>query len=103
MKDKELLLEAIDHYALLSPTYRRVLKILVQITIDNIAIISIKELTRLVGASRISVYHALDLLEKEKFIEKLNIKGSKIGNFAIKPKKLQEIINHYSIKKNIIL
>ena len=103
MENKELLLEAIDHYVLLSPTYRKVLKILVQIAIDDTAIIGIKELTKLAGTSRISTYNALSLLEKEKFIEKLSIKGSKIGSFIIKPKKLQEVINHHSIKKNIIL
>jgi predicted transcriptional regulator of viral defense system len=105
MKDqeyKELLLEAINHYALLSLSYKKVLKILVQIAIDDTAIINIKDLTNLSGVSRISTYHALQALEREKFIEKVSVKGSKLGSFIIKPKKIQEIINHYSVIKNLL-
>jgi predicted transcriptional regulator of viral defense system len=103
MENKELLLEAIDNYALLSNSYRKVLKVLVQIAIDDSVIISLKKLIELAGVSRISGYHALSFLEKEKFIEKLSVKGSKLGKFLIKPKKLQEVIDHHSIIKNIIL
>jgi hypothetical protein len=102
MKDQELILQAIDHYALLSPAYRKVFKILIQVAVDDIAIITIKDLIALANVSRISGYHALQALEKEKFIEKISIKGSKVGTFIIKPKKIHEITSHYSALKKLL-
>lgn len=102
MKDQELLLEAIDHYALLSPAYKKVFKVLIQVAIDDTAIINITDLTKLAEVSRISTYHAIQALEKERYIEKISVKGSKIGHFLIKPKKLQEITTHYSALKKLL-
>jgi DNA-binding MarR family transcriptional regulator len=102
MKNKELLFSAIDNYALLSRAYRKVLKTLIKLAIDNVVVINIKDLSKLSKVSRPAVYAALKVLEKEKLINRHNNPGSRLSSFLLKPQKFEDIIKYYSIRENIL-
>jgi len=102
MEDKELLLKAIDSYALLTPAYQEVLKTLIKLSIDDIVITSIKDLSKLSKVSRPAVYASLKVLEKEKLITRNNNPGSRLSSFVLKPQKFEDIIKYYSVRENIL-
>lgn len=102
MKDKELLMEAIDNYDLLTSNGRLLLKSLLKIAVDDIAIISIKELSKLIKISRPTIYSSLKVLENNKFIERQVTVGSRLSSFILKPQRFNVIINHYTARKNIL-
>ncbi|MCA9385758.1 hypothetical protein KC717_03865 [Candidatus Dojkabacteria bacterium] len=102
MKDKELLFSAIDSYALLSRTYREVLKTLIKLAIDDVVVINIKDLSKLSNVSRPAVYAALKVLEKEKLITRNINPGSRLSSFVLKPQKFDDIIKYHSVRENIL-
>ncbi len=97
MKDKELLLKAIDSYDLYTPAAKKVLKTLMDISINNIAIISVKKLTQLSTISRPIVYKALATLQKDNVIERMIQGTSKKSSFTIKYNRLSEIEQYYKL------
>lgn len=103
MEEKELLLEVLDHYGSISPGAITILKILVQVAVDDVAIIKITELTRLSKLAQNTVYTNLAKLEKEKFLERISKKGSKLGAYKIKPLRFEDLIQRYKLQKNVIV
>lgn len=81
MKDKELLLEAIDSYDLLPLTGKVVLKTLIKLAIDDIIIINIKELNKLSKVSKTTVYSSLKILEDNGFIERSHNLTNDLAHF----------------------
>lgn len=102
MKDKELLMEAIDSYDLLTVSGRIILKSLIKLAIDDVIIISIKELSKLSKVSRPAVYSSLRLLEDNGFIERQINPGSRLSSFVLKPQRFNIIIKHYTVRKNML-
>lgn len=103
MEEKELLLEALDHYGSVSPAAITVLKILVQVAVDEVAIIKITDLTRLSKLAQNTVYTSLLTLEKEKFLERISKKGSKVGNYKIKSLRFEDVIKRYKLQKKVTI
>lgn len=105
MKDIQLVLNAINNYDLYTNTEKIVLKTLIDISVDNIAVISVKKLTLLSQVSRPMVYKALSTLEKDGVIERVIHGTSKKSSFTIKQNELYRIIKHYKsyLEKNIYL
>jgi len=105
MKDPQILFDAINNYDLYTNTEKVVLKTLINISIDNVAIISVKKLTVLSNVSRPMVYKALATLERDVVVERTIYGTSKKSSFTIKQNKLYEIIKHYKsyLEKNICL
>ena len=77
MKDKELLLEAIDNYDLYSQSLRMTLHALLDLSIDNITSISPTELSRLIKIGRGVIYYNLRILSEDGIIKKA---GKKMSN-----------------------
>jgi len=102
VQDKELLMRAIDNYALLPITGRSLLKILINLAIDDVVIVNIKELSKLANISRPSVYANLKLLENNGFVERQTNPRSRLSSFLIKPHKFKNIIQHYTVRENIL-
>ena len=100
MKDKDLLMKAIDSYALFPPTGRILLKALINLAIDDVVIINIKELSNLCKISRPAVYSNLKILEDNQMIERQNQPGSRLSYFVLKPQKFTTIIKHYMVRKD---
>lgn len=100
--DKQtLLFQAIDNYDLLTPSHRIVLKVLLELSIDDEALISIKKLSEMAKVSKPVVYEALTICEKKGFIERAKLAKSRITSFMIKRNKLNDIIKHYDTQENV--
>lgn len=99
MKDKELLIKAIDSYDLYTPHERKVLKTLLLISIEDVAITSILKLSKLSKVSRPVVYKALAAFKKHELIEEIKDARNILNAFKLKRNKLEEIQKHYEVQK----
>ena len=95
MKDKELMLEAIDYYEIYQPQGRAVLKALVAVANDNnVAIISIKDLSSISKVSRQGVYNTLIYLAKDNVMQR-TCKTRRLSEFSLNTEQLEKIIDYY--------
>lgn len=97
----ESLEQAIDNYFLLNKTQRAVLKALVKVSIDDYAIISIKELRQMINVTNTPISNALTKLQEEGIIEDIQHRGIVFTGCKIKQSKISEIVNRYNIKQNL--
>lgn len=95
MKDKELLMKAIDSYDLYTPSERKVLITLLLIAVDDVSITSILKLSKLSKVSRPVVYKALAAFIKHEVVEKIKDERNVLNVFKLKRNKLEEIQRHY--------
>ena len=95
MKDKELLMKAIDSYDLYTPHERKVLKTLLLISIDDVAITSILKLSKLSKVSRPVVYKATATFIKHELIENIKDERKVLNLFKLKRNKFEKIQKHY--------
>lgn len=102
MNDKELLLEAIDNYSLFTQAQRVLLKVLVNINIDNTVTTSVEELSKLAESTKTTIYKSLNLLEEVGAIEKIKGPNKGIGIIKLKINKLNEIQEIYVKKYNLV-
>jgi|TARA_B110000211_G_scaffold71204_1_gene82529 DNA-binding MarR family transcriptional regulator len=102
LQNKTLLFEAIDNYALFPKTGRLLLKVLINLAVDNTVITNITELSKLSKISRPSVYANLKRLEANGVIECQKNEGSRISSFLLKPKKFNDILIHHQVRKDIL-
>jgi len=94
MKNRELLLKAIDHYEVYISQGRAVLKALVAVADENnIATISITDLSKLSKVSRQGIYNTMLYLVKDKLIEKRP--SSRLTTFVLNPEELEKIIKYH--------
>lgn len=99
--DKELLFKAIDNYDVLTPSSRKVLKALIDLSIDDTIIISIVKLSQISSISRPVVYHAIETLKTHQYIEQSKIARNSISYFQLKPNKFKEIIKYYETQQYV--
>lgn len=106
MKDKELLIEAIDNYDAYTPKQREILKTLVGISVNDIAIITPLKLTKLLKTTRATIYYGLARLKEDEAIT--NLKGTKerFNTYRLNNTKLEDILTIHKkkldfFKKNI--
>jgi DNA-binding PadR family transcriptional regulator len=101
MKDKKLILEAIDNYDLATRSQNTILSVLVNVSINDIATITPVTLSKMTEIRRVAVYGILKRLEQQNFITILKEHNAKIGTFKINRAKLEEIKEIYQKRKNI--
>lgn len=99
MKNKELLLEAIDNYDILTPKFRIVLKAIIELSRDNITTITLLKLSKLSHVSRPVVHNAIYFLEDKGFLERVRESKSKTSAFILKGNKLLDIIKDYEAQQ----
>ncbi|HJK89060.1 MAG: hypothetical protein LF888_06700 (plasmid) [Candidatus Megaira endosymbiont of Mesostigma viride] len=99
MKDKELLIEAISAYEAFTPSHRKVLKTLLLISVDDVAIVSILKLSKLSKVSRPVIYKALETFIKHELIEEVKDSRNVFNTFKLKRNKFEEIQKHYEAQK----
>ena len=94
-ENKELLLAAIDDYSVYTPAQRKLLQTLVNLAVDGTIVSSTANLAKAIGATKITIYTALELLKKEGVIEIPESGGTKFSHCRLKQTKLNEITSHY--------
>lgn len=102
MKDKELLIEAIENYDLFTLHEKTILKLLIELSIDNKVVCSIIKLKEISQISRPTIYRALQMFEDYSLIDIEKNPNRKISTFILKDHKLKEIISHHLSRKNIL-
>jgi len=100
INNKELLLEAIDHYDVYSLTQRETLKALVNISIDSVVTVSPTALGKLTKIRRGIIYHNLKIFEKDKFIAKVTKTTKRATVFKLSGSKLDYLVKLYENKRN---
>ena len=95
MNNKELLLEAINHYAVYSPSEKTILKLFVKIAVDDIIISKVVDLCKLTNLRKSIVYKSLSNLEKTNTIIRLNGSNKRIKTFQINKNQLNYILEIY--------
>lgn len=102
MKDKELLLEAIDSYNLYSKSLRITLRALIDLSIDDIISISPTELSKLIKIGRGIIYYNLRILLDDGIIKKVGTGRNRIGLYKLNEIKLEDIIEVHKKKSKYI-
>ena len=98
MDNKDLLMKAVDNYEAYSPSYRKILKLLVELSIDDVAYTTVLQLSNILVLSRQVIYEALYVFEKEKIIEIIKKDRGKISSIVLKPNKLNQIVQYYNVQ-----
>jgi predicted transcriptional regulator len=98
MDKKEKLIEAIDNYAGYSSGCRTILKLLVELSIDNIAYISVMQLSEISSLSKEKIYQALDLFQKDNFIEKNKGKINTTKGITLKSDRFDQLVQFHKKK-----
>ena len=97
--DTELLIKAIDNYDILTPSHRKVLKILVELCIDDQLITTTIKLSKISGFSRTLIYQALEVFKHLEFIEITTKDKNQLNAVVLKFHKLNDIIKHYELEQ----
>lgn len=95
INNKELLLEAIDHYDLYSMNKRNILKIIVNASIEGIARISGKRISELSNKSLGNVFLTLRNLEKDGFIKRVKNPGEQYFSYTLNSDKIKFLTKLY--------
>lgn len=99
MDNKEQLLKAIDNYDAYSIGYRKILKLLVELAIDDIAHITVIQLSKISMLSREMIYQALYAFHQDGLIEIVKRTKGKTGTIScviLKPNRLDQLLQFYS-------
>ncbi len=99
MNDKEFLVKAIDNYACYTKARRKLLKIFVNIALEDISIISVTDLQKITKFSKTSIYRAIRTFKADEMIESV-LPRSNI--YKINSSKLDVIVRHYLTKQNLL-
>lgn len=102
MDDKRsLIFEAIDNYELYAKSQRDVLKLIINIAINDVAVVSVKCIVEKTNIARSSVYNIMKNLQNDEVITKFRIKNTRQDSYKINRKKLDYIVQVYNNKKSV--
>src|SRR4051812_23562025 len=102
MDDKQkLIFEAIDNYELYAKSQRDILKLIINLAINDIAVVSVKYVVERTNVARSSVYNIMKNLQNDDVITKFRLKNTRQDSYKINRKKLDYIVQVYSNKKSV--
>jgi len=93
---------AVDDYSLFNKNQKNILKALLQLSINNDVIVSIKDLNKLTGVTNTTISSALSFLEKNNIIEQITRRGVIFTGCKINQLKIDDIMVRYQTKKTIL-
>ena len=97
--DKTLILRAIDDFEPYTKSQRSMLRILVGLSVEDVANVSCAYMMKNTSLSRPSVYLNLKNFENEGFIARIKNTGSKQNSYKLNLEKLDYIVQLYQNKK----
>ncbi len=100
-KEKELAMTAIDYYEGYTKTQRKILKTLVKVAINNVAIITPRRICELLGVTRAVVYKAFNRFKEENLVTSIDKPSDRFTTFSINQTKIQDIIQRYKNQQDI--
>jgi hypothetical protein len=105
IKNKELLLQAIDVYYFYPKKQRLLLKALIQISVGTEASIDNKTMLKMLGIKSISTLNVYinNLLTDKAIIKNYPTKRVNVKKFIINQEKMDNIIEFYFLQENITL
>ena len=95
MEDKNLIKKAIDKYDVYSPSQREILKLFIDISINNLIEASVKYISERTQLKKSTVYFAINLFLKDGFIQR-DIGASKA--LVLSENKINYIVEIYKKK-----
>lgn len=98
MEDKNLIKKAIDKYDAYSPSQREILKLFIDISINNFIEASVKYISEKTQLKKSTVYFAINLFLKDGFIQR-DIGASKA--LVLSENKINYIVEIYKKKYSI--
>lgn len=101
-ENNKLLNEAIDDYSILTNNQKKLLKIMVQIAVNDRVVASIDDLSKLTKTMRATVTAGIALLEKLEIIEVSKLTGVRFSSCTLNQEKLSDIIVHHQNKKSLL-
>ena len=99
---RELIFKAIDSYDLYTNSMKLVLKALIELSINDVTIISVLKLSALSKVSRPVAYQALEVFEENRVVTREKRPKSKVSVFHIDPNKLNEMVERYKLQENML-
>ena len=100
--DNAVLYDAIDNYSLLTNSQKQVLKVMIQIAINDEVAATIKDLQEISKVTRSSISAAVSRFDEQGIIKLYEIRGGKFTGCMLQRNKLQEIIAHYKNKQKFL-
>jgi hypothetical protein len=102
MKNKELLMKAIDNYDIYVATQKITLKALIDLAIDGIVTISPTALSKLIKIGRGVIYHNLRIFEEDSFIKSTGKSRNRTTLYKLNEVRLNEIVEIYNKKSKYL-
>jgi hypothetical protein len=99
--DKKFLLEAVEDYEAYTSLQRALLRILISVAINDVAMVSAQYLREKLGVSRSHLYNVLRSLQSDDLITVTRLKNTQHNAYQINRKNLSRIIQIYKNKKSI--
>jgi hypothetical protein len=100
---REILFSAIDHYNVLTKNQKKILKSLINLSIDGKVVATVNELASFNNTTRATISTAISLYKKLNIIEVPETTGVRFSSCRLKQTKLNEIISHFQNKKALEL
>ena len=102
MDGKEELLEAIEHYDVLTKKQRQVLRVLAKVEENGIATITTNTLATAAGVTPGAIYKTVRLFKEEGYLKHIENSARKICKFRLNPVKLEEVKDIYRKTKLVL-
>ena len=102
MKDKELMLEAIEHSSQYTPKQREILQLFLNIEVNDVVSITIIELAKIINTLKATVYLNLTRLEEDGLVNKISPKGKHFSTFKLNKTNLSDLLKIYLKKKDYL-
>ena len=102
MQSSNIVNQAIDDYNILTKSQKKILKSLIQLSVNDEVIITIEELSKINQITRATVTAALELFSKKNIITIPNTTGVRFSSCIINQAKIEEIVQHYNNKSKLL-
>ena len=101
LDNKQNLIHAIENYDIYSLNQRKILALLVNVSINHLASVSIDYIAKTVSVSKPNVYQNIKKLEKDETIVRIRQAGTKVDSYKLYKEKLDYILQVYKNKQMI--